>query len=62
MTEKDYETKVQEIAQSACYDKAEKLTLPIKATTYLMPKGLRVLSGYPLFILRKRNGPPRRYP
>lgn len=42
MTEKDYETKVQEIAQSACYDKAEKLTLPIKATTYLMPKGLQV--------------------
>ena len=27
MTEKDYETKVQEIAQSACYDKAEKLDL-----------------------------------
>ena len=30
MTEKDYETKVQEIAQSACYDKAEKLDLTYK--------------------------------
>ena len=46
MTEKDYETKVQEIAQSACYDKAEKLDHVFDAQGTSS-----VLSGYPLFIL-----------
>lgn len=42
MTEKDYETKVQEIAQSACYDKAEKLDLTYKGYHVFDAKGLQV--------------------
>ena len=52
MTEKDYETKVQEIAQSACYEKAEKLDLTYKGYHVFDAQGTSsVLSGYPLFIL-----------
>ncbi|MBS5519358.1 MAG: hypothetical protein KHX13_03345 [Acidaminococcus intestini] len=52
MTEKEYETKVQEIAQSACCKKAEKLDLTYKGYHVFDAQGTSsVLSGYPLFIL-----------
>ena len=56
MTEKDYETKVQEIAQSACYDKAEKLDLTYKGYHVFDAQGTSgVLSGYPPSSLREKE-------